>query len=151
MHATDNKGFTLIELLIVITIFAIGSAIALPSLMDMGRRDQVKTEARQLKDQLARARALAIEQNAPIVVALTANNYTIGGSTINLSHTVIGSGITDSDDNPLTTFQWDERGYPTSVGGTIGDLNQIEINIANANKSLDVLVSLSGNISIKQP
>jgi hypothetical protein len=119
--------------------------------MDMGRRDQVKTEARQLKDQLARARAQAIEQNTPIVVAFTANNYTIDGTITNLSHTVIGSGITDSDDNPLATFQWHPRGYPTSVEGAIGDLNQIEINVSNALKSLDVLVSTSGNISINQP
>lgn len=150
MRASDNTGFTLIELLMVIAIFAIGSAIALPNLMEMGRQDQVKTEARQLKDQMARARAQAIEENNPVVITFAANNYTIGGTIINLTHSTIGSGITDSSDNPLAAFQWDQRGYPTSVGGTIGDLNQIEINITNTTKSLDILVSTSGNISISQ-
>jgi prepilin-type N-terminal cleavage/methylation domain-containing protein len=34
-----NKGFSLIELLVVIAIFVIGLAVALPSLMNVGRRN----------------------------------------------------------------------------------------------------------------
>ena len=134
MRTTNNSGFTLIELLIVVAIFAVGSAIALPSLMDMGRRDQVKTEARQIKDQMARARAQAIELNTTINVSFTANSFTIGGANNTLSMSTI---------NPIpANMSWDNRGYPSAA--TV-------ITISGNGKTFNINVSLAGNISINQP
>jgi len=134
MRTTNNSGFTLIELLIVVAIFAVGSAIALPSLMDMGRRDQVKTEARQIKDQMARARAQAIELNTTINVSFTANSFTIGGANNTLSMSTI---------NPIpANMSWNNRGYPSAA--TV-------ITISDNGKTFNINVSLAGNISINQP
>ena len=148
MRISNKNGFTLIELIIVIAIFAIGSAIALPSLMEMGRRDQVKTEARQLKDQLAWGRATAIEQNTPVVVTLGTTNYTVGSTTINLTKASMVAVVTDSANNSLTTFQWNARGYPTTVGGNSGDIKSITITCTGSSKSLVVSISTAGDIAI---
>lgn len=134
MRASNHNGFTIIELIIVIAIFAIGSAIALPNLIEMGRRDQVKTEARQLKDQMARARAQAIELNAPITVSFTANSYTIGGTNNTLSAATI---------NPVpANMSWNNRGYPTPA---------TTITISGNGKTFNINITLAGNISISQP
>ncbi|MBW2185564.1 MAG: prepilin-type N-terminal cleavage/methylation domain-containing protein [Deltaproteobacteria bacterium] len=153
MHATDNKGFTLIELLIVVAIFAIGSAIALPSLMDMGRSGQVKTEARQLKDQLARARATAIEQNSPVIIQFIGNSYAVNGQVTSISNATLTAVTIDQPPpgtTPLATFQWQQRGYPTTVAGSIGDIDPIEITITpiSGSKSFDILISPVGSITI---
>ncbi|MEA3466483.1 MAG: prepilin-type N-terminal cleavage/methylation domain-containing protein [Thermodesulfobacteriota bacterium] len=162
MQTLNNKGFTLIELLIVIAIFAIGTAIAIPNIMDMGRRNQVKTEARQLKDQLARAQATAIEQNTPIVIIFGANSYqiieetvtdncaldvgevnkTVNLSSSNLSIPAIAPSFTDS------LIQWDTRGYPRDKNGVIDDG---VIKLTGDGVILDVNISLAGNINITRP
>jgi prepilin-type N-terminal cleavage/methylation domain-containing protein len=136
MQSSNKNGFTLIEMLVTIAILAIGLAIAIPNLMEIGRRDQVKTEARQLKDQLALARARAVELNRPEVITLTANSYTVGTTSINLTHTTLSAVTTDADDNDaaLTEFQWQERGYPTTVGGAINDIDPITITLTSPTK-----------------
>lgn len=135
MQRLNNKGFTLTELIIVMVIFIIGSAIALPGIMDMGRRDQVKAEARMLKDQLARARATAIEQNSPVAITLTTNNYTVGTNTITLNHTTL---------NPASILTWDGRGYPD---------NAMTITVTGTanTSSYTVDVFRAGGISITRP
>ena len=135
MQLPNNKGFTLIEILIVIAIFAIGAAIAIPSIMDMGSRDQVKTEARQFKDQLARARATAIEQNSPVTITITANSYTVGSNIITLRSTTL---------NPVDALTWDQRGYPSKA---------IDITVSGTSNaaSYKVSVTIAGGISIAKP
>nr|WP_320114798.1 prepilin-type N-terminal cleavage/methylation domain-containing protein [uncultured Desulfuromonas sp.] len=149
MTTTNSQGFTLIELIVVIAIFAIGAAIAFPSLMDIGRRGQVKTEARQLKDQLARSRATAIEQKRLITVTLTTNNYTIDGTNTVLRN---GATITTNPAPPLkfpATITWNERGYPNMVKGDgTAITDEGTIVMIGPGVSYSITVTVAGGITI---
>jgi len=168
MRLPNNKGFTLIEVLIVIAIFAIGAAIAIPSIMDMGRRDQVKAEARQLKDQLAKARVAALELNTPMVVVFdkivagVSNGYQIvqdangdceadageSATRITLSKSSITTNDFSQNDAGNPMVQWDARGYPKRKDGTLASGT---VSIDGAGTQYNVVLSLAGNISITKP
>ena len=87
---SDNamRGFTLTELMVVITVFAILVAAALPSYNEFVRNQRVKTTSFDVFSSLVQARSEAITRNATIVVEpLTANTWTSGwnikmGSTV---------------------------------------------------------------------
>lgn len=149
MITANNKGFTLTELIVVIAIFAIGMAIVLPNLKDMGQRNQVKTEARQLKDQLARARATAIEQNSAIQVSLTANNYTVNGTTTALRN---GTAINTNPGGTLkfpATISWDSRGYPTMKKADNTEITDMgTIIISGDDASYKIIITVAGSITI---
>jgi len=164
MRTMNNRGFTLLEVLIVVAIFAIGAAIALPSLMDMGRRGQVKTEVRQLKDQLARARATAIEENTPILVVFDTVNssYQLGQDAdadwalsaaeqdrqISLTSTISLTPVAPDFGFTNTLLQWDTRGYPRDKNGALDDGT---IMLTGSGTSFKINVSLAGNIQISKP
>ncbi|PLX95963.1 MAG: hypothetical protein C0620_03310 [Desulfuromonas sp.] len=133
MHCGNARGFSLLEVIIVIALFAILGAVALPNLLEMGRKDQVKTEARLLKDQLANARATAIENNKTIPVVFAANSYTIDGRQTTLKSTTI---------NPVpANFSWNSRGYPSVASS---------ISIAGEGSTFTITVSLAGGIDISR-
>lgn len=118
----NDKGFTLLEIIIVIAVFAIGAAIAMPAIMQMGKRDEVKSTARQIKDEMARAKVNAIENNSPVAVTVNADNYVVGGRTIAPENTSFS--ITDDDGNSLK----DSGGaIPTPLPGTPEDFQTILI------------------------
>jgi prepilin-type N-terminal cleavage/methylation domain-containing protein len=149
MRLVSTRGFTLLEILVVIAIFSIGMMIGLPSIMETGRRDQVKAEIRQLKDQIAGARAEAIEQSTPIVVAFAATSYIIDGKKTTLKNSNVNASVTDDEGKKLTSFQWNNRGYPTKVGGEMGDIKEINITISNESDSFKLLISPAGSMTIQ--
>jgi type IV fimbrial biogenesis protein FimT len=63
-----NRGFTLVEFMIVITIVAIGVALAVPSFSDMIERKALGGAAEAAYEQLQRARSQAVKRSKPIVV-----------------------------------------------------------------------------------
>lgn len=65
----DHYGFTIVELLTVTTIFLIGATIAMSTIIEIGRRDGVKSEVRDLKNIFSHARMDAIRRNRSITVA----------------------------------------------------------------------------------
>ena len=164
----NSKGFTLVEVLIVVAIFAIGAAIAIPNIMDMGKRSSVRSAARQLKDQMAKARFIAIEQNKPVLIAFNpfvngeCNGYQIvqdtnGDSEIDAgeSKTTVSLSGASITANNLTTntagvqiIQWDTRGLPRQKNGafTAGT-----ISFSGAGSQIDVVLSSAGNIRINKP
>lgn len=150
MYSANNKGFTLLEVLIVVVIFAIGAAIAIPSIMDMGRRDQVKSEARQLKDQLARARAQAIEQNAPVLVQfdLGTSTYTIGGTTVSLDGAELTASTLPADAGGKINVNWNNRGYPLDSAANPANGS---ITVAGEKSSFLITISPAGGLSISKP
>lgn len=165
MHQINCRGFTLIETLIVVVIFAVGAAIAIPNIMDMGRVGAVKSASRQLKDQMARARLTAIEENSPILIVFNSfvggkcNGYQVVQDTDGDSEVDAGEATTSiilSDlsiiANNLTTntagdqiVQWDTRGMPRQKNGLLAAGT---ITFSGAKGQFDVVLSSAGNIRI---
>jgi prepilin-type N-terminal cleavage/methylation domain-containing protein len=164
MRQLNNKGFTLIEVLIVVAIFAIGAAIAIPNIMDMGKSSGVKSDARKLKDQIARARMTAIERNQSIVIVfnqdgdVTTNDYIIfedrndndiynNATDIiviedTLQANVDSTGLS-SNTEPKDYLGWDTKGLPASFG-----VGTQTITVSSYGRSFDVVVSMMGGARI---
>ena len=67
-RATNKRGMTVLELLIVISIIGILSAIAVPAINGMRQSNVMNSANRQLLDDLALARQLAIKNRAEVCV-----------------------------------------------------------------------------------
>lgn len=135
------KGFSLIELLVVIAILSVGLAIAIPNFISVGKIKSVKSEARLLKDVLARARMDAVRRNQSLTVTIdTANNRctvsVTGGaviSTVNFRRTQLSTAL-----NP-PQIVWDTKGMTNDF---------CTINVTGQAVTYSVFVSAAGNIRI---
>lgn len=149
----NDKGFTLLEIIIVIAVFAIGAAIAMPAIMQMGKRDEVKSTARQIKDEMARAKVNAIENNSPVAVTVNADNYVVGGRTIapeNTSFSITdddGNSLKDSGGSDTNSFAWNTRGLPDNLNNptTI----HIGITSSGVNKTFTLVISPVGGLHLQ--
>ena len=73
--ARRPSGFTLIELLVVIAILGILAAISLPALKDLGKANLQASASRQLLDDVARARQLAMSQRTTVYMVFIPTNF----------------------------------------------------------------------------
>lgn len=152
LSSYNGKGFTLLETLIVVAIFAIGAAIAIPAIIQMGKRDEVKSAARQIKDEIARAKISAIENNASVTVTVNADNYIVGGRTIapdNTSFSITdedGNSLKDADGNDTNSFDWDTRGRTANLDSptTI----HITVSAAGVNRAFTLVISPVGGLHL---
>jgi prepilin-type N-terminal cleavage/methylation domain-containing protein len=75
-----NSGFTLVELLTVIAIVGILAALSVPALKNLGKSNVTISASRQLLDDVARARQLAIGHHTTVyMVFCPANFWMVGG------------------------------------------------------------------------
>lgn len=70
-----NDAFTLIELLVVIAIVGILAALAAPALSHFRKGDSIVTTTRQMLDDCARARQLAISQRCTVFMVFVSTNF----------------------------------------------------------------------------
>lgn len=69
------RGFSLVETIVVLSIMAVGAAIAAPRYMSSISRYRVELAARRIAADLAMARATAKASSSPQKVAFTDSNY----------------------------------------------------------------------------
>jgi prepilin-type N-terminal cleavage/methylation domain-containing protein len=139
-----NQGFTLIEALVVMAILAIGTAIAIPNFMEMGQRNAVKAEVRELKNALAKARMDAVERNESLTATIDATNNRCtvtdtGGATV--STTDFEGVQLSTSTNPLPIV-WDTKGMTA---------NSFNIGVAGNGASYNLVISAAGNMQITNP
>jgi prepilin-type N-terminal cleavage/methylation domain-containing protein len=109
-----RQAFTLIELLVVIAILGILAGLAVPALKNLGKSDATVSAARQLLDDVGRARQLAMAQRTTVYMVFVPANFWTGLTGLQTNSAAGMTATVNLCDEQLT-------GYTFIGSGTVGD------------------------------
>jgi prepilin-type N-terminal cleavage/methylation domain-containing protein len=118
------SAFTLIELLVVIAILGILAGLAVPALKNLGKSDAQVSAARQLLDDVGRARQLAMSQRTTVFMVFVPTNFwypvwmDLGGVYTPIWNTKLAPSAQAAATN-LCDYQL--SGYTFMASGAVGD------------------------------
>ncbi|MDX9788260.1 MAG: GspH/FimT family pseudopilin [Desulfobacterales bacterium] len=170
-------AFTLIELMVVISIFGVLIAVAVPSFNNMTVRHQLGGGARDIMAVMRQARTAAVKENTDIVVAFnTANNsYTVfvddgAGSVDANSDGILDNALNwvcDGNERQLAlgqlpknvnmtaanfsgnpAFRFDRRGFPNDAANMLTG-GMVTLADIQGGAVRNVVLLLSGHTSIQ--
>ena len=118
---THSSAFTLIEMLAVIAILGLIAGLALPALKNLGKSDATVSAARQLLDDIGRARQLAISQRTTVYMVFVPTNFW-NNPNYNPSSTAWFNALSPSQRTMVTNLCDNQlTGYVFIGRGTVGD------------------------------
>ena len=116
-----RRAFTLIEMLVVISILGILAALTVPALKNFGKSNVNISASRQLLDDVARARQLAISQRTTVYMVFVPTNFWDNPGTINLN-TAWFNPLTPAQQTAATNLCGNQlSGYNFVAYGAMGD------------------------------
>ena len=116
-----RAAFTLIEMLAVIAILGLIAGLAVPALKNLGKSDATVSAARQLLDDIGRARQLAISQRTTIYMVFMPTNFWDFPGTVNFNNNW-WNNLTPAQKATTTNLcDYQLTGYIFMSRGTVGD------------------------------
>ena len=163
---TDNNpyshGFTVIELIVIIAIVAILATVAILSIPGWRAKMNLKTTARDVVSHFQFARLEAAKRNSSILIQVVAGGSGTGGCIVFIDNGQGGGTADDSTPNggetlrelelpaevsisgtTLSPFVFNNRGIPTSGGGTV--------TLTNGERTYNVVLSAAGALRLNGP
>ena len=135
----NQRGFTLLEAMIVLVLFGLVAAIALPSLSGWREGSESKSAARDILYGLRNARSTAISKNTPIAVTIDMSGRALSYDGVNLNFSDRTKIAADADITSLAA-----SGTRTIIFDPQGSADTVMFIRVNEDPDLTIQLGLNG-------